>query len=588
METYILPKPLFFREFKKTFEFSNPKLIINGNDERINAAVEKVYEDFSADSISSTGAFEITFGNTESEKYSLTINESGIKITAESAAGAFYGIQTLRQLLMQSKKLNHTLIYDKPEFKFRGFYHDVTRGRIPNIKTLKELVDKLALYKINVLQLYVEHSFDFKEYREINKGQEPLTADEIKELSEYCREHFIDLQPSLACFGHLYALLQSDRYKHLCELENYLPSKHLWNERMAHHTLDSTNPESLKLVKKLIDEYLAAYDSDYFNICCDETFDLGKGRNLGKDSGRLYIDFVSEIIKYLEENGKTVMLWGDVVLYHIDLLPELSDKAIFLNWNYGDNVGYEQIHKITAAKKKQILCPGTSGWCRLIEYLPLANENIRQMALFAKYDNALGLLNTNWGDFGHFCSIENASHGLILGANEAWNPGNANSDYFDRAICVLNYKCDDLTPIKALELLNESDKIGILSQILNLYGTKYCSGYSFKKDEFDSKELKKAIENCIEAEHIVAAKSKSGKFNKKTAVSFISAAVGYRLMLQGLDIYCNNSKYPNWNNEFEEWKNEFSERWQSENKKDELPVLLEFLADFSKIVTAAQ
>ena len=77
---------------------------------------------------------------------------------------------------------------------------------------------------------------------------------------------------------------------------------------MAHHTIDATNPESLKLVKSLIDQYLSVYNSDFFNICCDETFDLGKGRNSGKDSGILYIDFVSQIIKYLEGKGKTVML----------------------------------------------------------------------------------------------------------------------------------------------------------------------------------------------------------------------------------------------------------------------------------------
>lgn len=583
METYILPKPLFLRKYEKVFEFSNPELIINGNDKRINAAAERLYEDYSSDTMSCNGIFEITFGDGESEKYSLEIKDGGIKIVAESAAGAFYGMQTLRQLLMQGNKLNYTLIYDKPELKFRGFSHDVSRGRIPNIETLKRLADKLSLYKINVLQLYTEQSFDFEEYREINKGQKPLTTAEIRELSQYCRERFIDLQPSLACFGHLYALLQSDRYKHLCELEDYLPTRHLWNERMVHHTLDPTNPESFELIKSLLDQYLTAYDSEYFNICCDETLDLGKGRNLGKDSGRLYIDFVSKIIKYLEPKGKTVMMWGDVVLNHIDLLSELSDKVIFLNWNYGD-IGYEQVHKITAANKKQILCPGTLGWNRLIEYLPVADENTRRMALFAKFDDTMGMLNANWGDCGHFCSIENVAHGMILGAAEAWNPGAADGDYFDRAICVLNYKCDDMTPIRALGLLNESDKIEIMSPILNLYGTKFYSGYFFEKKGFPSEKLKKLIDNCTEAEKIVAGKFKIGKFDKKTAISFISAAVGYRLMLQGLDIYSNNSKYLNWENEFEVWKKEFSERWRTENKMDELPILLDFLDDFKGII----
>lgn len=189
METYILPKPLFLRRLNGVFSFQNPELVIKGKDNRINMAAENLYADFSDKSVDKTGVFEIAFGNGNDEKYSLKIDKNGIKISAESPVGAFYGIQTLRQILMQGNKLDCVLIYDRPEFRFRGFYHDVTRGRIPTVDTLKRLVDKLSLYKINVLQLYIEHSYDFTEYREINSAQEPLTENEIKELSRYCTDH---------------------------------------------------------------------------------------------------------------------------------------------------------------------------------------------------------------------------------------------------------------------------------------------------------------------------------------------------------------------------------------------------------------
>ena len=71
METYILPKPLFLRKYEKVFEFSNPELIINGNDKRINAAAERLYEDYSSDTMSCNGIFEITFGDGESENIAL-------------------------------------------------------------------------------------------------------------------------------------------------------------------------------------------------------------------------------------------------------------------------------------------------------------------------------------------------------------------------------------------------------------------------------------------------------------------------------------------------------------------------------------
>ena len=74
-----------------------------------------------------------------------------------------------------------------------------------------------------------------------------------------------------------------EEYKQFCELEDYQPSSNIWAERIHHHTIDPTNEGSIKLICSLIDQYAPLFRSKYFNICCDETFDLGKGRNKDKD-----------------------------------------------------------------------------------------------------------------------------------------------------------------------------------------------------------------------------------------------------------------------------------------------------------------
>ena len=67
---------------------------------------------------------------------------------------------------------------------------------------------------------------------------------------------------------------------------------------MAHHTLDASDPRALKLMKERIDEYMSLFSSKYFNICADETFDIGLGKTkdlvaqLGRES--VYIRFVDE------------------------------------------------------------------------------------------------------------------------------------------------------------------------------------------------------------------------------------------------------------------------------------------------------
>lgn len=249
------------------------------------------------------------------ESYSLNVSKVGIIINGTGPAGAFYGIQTLRQMIHEYKtKIPFCNIEDKPYFKMRGFYHDVTRGRVPKLENLHKIVDEMGYYKLNSLQLYIEDAFDFEEYKDIIADDDKLFADEIRELDEYCYNNFIELIPSLSTFGHLYNLLQSEKYKHLCELDNYVPTQHYWLEKMQHHTIDFSNSESLKLIFSLIDQYVPLFRSNYFNICCDETMDLCLGKNRGKDVSKAYYDFVGKIASHLKSKGKTVMMWADIAI----------------------------------------------------------------------------------------------------------------------------------------------------------------------------------------------------------------------------------------------------------------------------------
>ena len=384
-----------------------------------------------------SGKTEVTFDlqNGDSEEYKIEFSDK-IKITA-SSRGAFYAVQTLRQIV-KIGYCDATEIVDKPDFKDRGFYYDITRGRVPTLETLKRLVDDIAYYKLNMLQLYVEHTFPFKEYDGIYQKMGYMTPEETKELDEYCKENYVELVPSLSCFGHLYELLQNTKYKYLCELENYEPQAIYWAERMAHHTIDVSNPESIELIKSLIDQYSPLFSSDKFNICCDETFDLGNGKNAGKEKGRLYVDFVKQVIAHVKSKGKTPMMWGDVINQHPDLISEFDDDVIFMSWGYSANESPNMVYKFRDAKRLQYVCPGVSNWTSLIEMPHTSVPNISKMVQYGYESGAIGVLNTCWGDYGQISPIYACMYGMIFGAAKSWN---ATSDYagFDEAIDVLYY-----------------------------------------------------------------------------------------------------------------------------------------------------
>ncbi|MFR6328155.1 MAG: hypothetical protein ACLUOI_04575 [Eisenbergiella sp.] len=85
---------------------------------------------------------------------------------------------------------------------------------------------------------------------------------------------------------------------------------------MHHHTINVTDPESLEFIKEKSGNSMPLFTSRQFNICADETFDLGKARaerQPKKGVDRIYIDFVKALCEFLVENGRRPMFWG--ILY---------------------------------------------------------------------------------------------------------------------------------------------------------------------------------------------------------------------------------------------------------------------------------
>ena len=363
---------------------------------------------------------KIEVRDTDEESYELKIRENQILINADGIRGAFYAVQTLRQIF-ENDVIPYCTISDKPDFKYRGIYLDITRGKVPKLETIKKIIDKIAYMKINSLQLYVEHTYEFKEYTDSIGRTGYITAEELQELDAYCKDNFIDFIPSIATFGHLYELLSKDRYRHLCVLDDFKQERHLWNERLQHHTIDPLNPESIELIKSLIDQYSPNFTSEWFNICCDETFDLKNGKHKDKNTGELYINFVQEILEHLGKKGKKVMMWGDVLRDHPDQIDKLPKDVLLLNWYYRPNPARERVSSFHDAGRKQILTTSTWTFYNFTENLNLSLPNITDMSSLGYEYKVEGILNSIWGDYGHTASIELTECGVAYGADRSWN-----------------------------------------------------------------------------------------------------------------------------------------------------------------------
>ena len=484
---FLIPKPFKIEQSDEIFIGKGVIISSQIRDERLKKAVKKL-------PLSESGIpLYITGEQGSEEGYRLSITNKSIKLDGDGAPGVFYGIQTLRQIL-SNKEIYCAEIEDKPGNKYRGFYHDVTRGRVPTVETLKKLIDNMAYYKLNSLQLYVEHAFPFKEmYGTLNES-EYLSPGEIREIDEYCCENFIDLIPSLATCGHMYDILQLPENAHLREIENYEPEYTFWYERMLHHTLDPENPESLELSKSRIDQYIPHFRSEYVNICGDEPTDLKIGKHKDADNDMIYFDFMVKIIEHIKSKGKKIMMWADkVFLDNIERLDKLADDITLLCWGYAAEPPETRVSRLENRKNPKLVCPSTSSYFRLVENARVSEANISKMAEYGDKYHADGMLNTNWGDYGHPCSLELSMFGMLVGAEKSWNFKNEIGDNFKNAVDLLLYKNQSGT--EYLFELNRLNEMAEFYKFVRLYSNLTCKGHiEFEKPT--KEELETASAGC--------------------------------------------------------------------------------------------
>ncbi|MCR5823446.1 MAG: family 20 glycosylhydrolase [Lachnospiraceae bacterium] len=401
------------------------------------------------------------------ESYELEIDEKKIRIAARYDRGILYGVQTLRQIVSQCKMVLPAMkIEDRPSLANRGFMHDATRARIQKTEYYKALADKASYYKLNQLQLYVEHSYMFKNFTEVWRDDTPLTAEDILELDDYCFKRGVELVPCIASFGHLDKVLKTHSFAHLCELEGSDKERFTFGGRMEHHILNISDPGAWDFVRDMLDEFMPLFSSRQFNLCGDETFDLGKGRSkaladkVGTD--RMYVDFIGKIAGHLVEKGRRPLFWGDIIVSFPELLKELPEEIVCLTWGYAENEHFRCSKTMHDAGATQYICPGVHGWRHLINRLSAAYANISRMSGYAQDYNALGLLNTDWGDYGHLSDPRFSLPGLIYGAEGAWAGDLPDEGEENRRISVTEY----------------GDRSGRIADILSRLGN--CEGVAWE------------------------------------------------------------------------------------------------------------
>ena len=227
----------------------------------------------------------------EREGYVMTVTASGVTIQGGSAAGVFYGIQTLRKALKEGPVMNPVVITDAPRFQWRGMHLDCSRHFFP-VAFVKKFIDLLALHNMNVFHW---HLTDDQGWRiEIKKWPKLIevgskrtgtiigtnsdiddetpyggyyTQEEAREIVAYAAARHITVVPEIDMPGHMLAALAS--YPELGCTGGPYQVGHYWG--VYKDVLCVANPKVYQFVEDVLAESLDIFPSDVIHIGCDET-----------------------------------------------------------------------------------------------------------------------------------------------------------------------------------------------------------------------------------------------------------------------------------------------------------------------------
>lgn len=511
----------------------------------------------------------------EDEEYELIIDSGKIIIFASNEKGWFYGIQTLRQIIIDDK-VPYCKIKDKPDLKLRGVSLDISRSKVPKVETLKRIFDLLAFLKYNHIELYVEgFSFEYASFPNVLNEKNYLTKAEYFELENYANDLFLDFVPNQNSFGHMEAWLEKPEYHHLAECEEGFT---IWGAYRKSSTLNPLDDNSVKHVAKMYGDMLPDIKSKYFNMCFDEPYELGfgKSKDVVKNTSveDVFIEYLHKLAQVTRTYKKIPLIWADVVIKHPEVIDKIDKDIILIDWGYVKDYPFSEHAKMLNKHKRDfILAGGTSTWSVITSRYDDMYYSIKNSAIAAKENNGLGIIVTDWGDIGHLQYLPMSYLGFIQGALVSW------SDVDNDALIYLLEKIVGKENAKSIIELSKYTKLEgpyrdygsrLFSAILwSEHSTKYENRLEFFKEKMKSNYLSEESINDIYSLLIKEKNRLTNIKEDKLVTKEILNSIDLLLILLSINkkLQINCSNYDKELESLEQYKINHLELWNERNKE---------------------
>jgi len=256
------------------------------------------------------------------EGYVLTVKNKQVIIEALSQAGLFYGIQTLDQLLEDSRDQRVLIpscrITDYPEIAYRAVHLDL-KHHLEAIRSYYDIIDRLAKVKVNAIIVEFEDKLRYRQAPLVGAAN-AISIEEFAAISKYAMERNIEISPLVQGLGHASFILKHDEYKELRD------------DPASDWVFDPLNPKTYELQFALYEDAIAATpNGKYLHVGGDEVGNLGKSelsKKSGKNAFELQMYWLTKVSEFAKEHHRIPIFWDDMVFNYAGLYKTTNDPTI--------------------------------------------------------------------------------------------------------------------------------------------------------------------------------------------------------------------------------------------------------------------
>ncbi len=361
--------------------------------------------------------------------YHATVADTAV-VSAATAAGVFYGAQTIAQLVAPDGTVPRCEVADWPSYPVRGLQYDVARGQTVEVEWWKRVIRELARCKLNMLVIYGEDDYRFDAYPFLGR-EGTFTPAKARELSEYAHRYHVQLVPQFESLGHASAVL---RHEELAGLR----------EEGSSWVFCTCNPDVWEFLDTVYGELAEQFPySQYIHVGGDE-FESGFGKCADcrariEAAGRnaLYAEHMNRLRELCERHGRTMLFWPSHEGWTVESVDLLDRACIPTEWIYHGPRRYPQIEQYQELGFADVWAsPAVVCFSRIWPDYRTTWRGIRGF-LQAGHERGIGGCMTTTWEWQHGGIVTNSLPGMFYAAECAWSLGRTPVSDFERCYAGL-------------------------------------------------------------------------------------------------------------------------------------------------------